>query len=494
MPPSATTVEPNTGTTQSEAGANPRFDSKLWQFYGIKLHLDQFRIWRVAYSMQRAPEKNRNGHMITKNSPFSGSCIKQSHSRVKQEIESPNNGNVGRRSFLKGLGMAGATLLPASALLMTKTQAAMVDTSSSRPRGRLKRGDAAILRFLAAAEILESDLWEQYWELGGNQTADFASTNPATGIAPTPTGGNGPYTASLLILDGDMPQYIQDNTDDEFSHANFLIAYLASKGASTTELVRLLGDEFRTLPTSTATGSTKKGRLTNLTQLTVDTSFWGRYRSDNRNPDLGDTFTDLDRAVPTLNVGRHTAIPRTDDDSNNTNLINAIAFTAGFHFAFIEQGGTSLYPSLAQRVTDPEVLRILLSIGPTETMHFQTWQDKAGNANTNPNGPPGFPPFTVHDPKNNSDVTFVDLHFLPVSQQEALQANLIMPEPCPFLSRKFPICSIIRRTDTQGAAMGALNSLKADGLFIGQENGDFFKLLNDLAADADAAQPDEHWS
>ena len=193
-----------------------------------------------------------------------------------------------------------------------------------------------------------------------------------------------------------------------------------------------------------------------------------------------------------MNVGRHTAIPRTDTDSNNTNLINAIAFTAGFHFAFIEQGGTSLYPSLAQRVTDPEVLRILLSIGPTETMHFQTWQDKAGNANTNPNGPPGNPPFTVHDPINNSDVTFVDLHFLPVSQQEALQANLIMPEPCPFLSRKFPICSIIRPTNTQGAAMGALNSLKADGLFIGQNNDEFFELLNDLAADADAAQPDEH--
>jgi len=404
------------------------------------------------------------------------------------DLDSRGRREFGRRSFLKGLGMAGATLLPASALLATKTQAAMVDASSRRPRGNLKRGDAAILRFLAAAEIIESDLWEQYWELGGNQQADFASTNPATGVAPTPTGGNTPYTNGLLILDGDMPQYIQDNTDDEFSHANFLIRYLASKGASTSELVRLSGPDFRTFPGSTATGSTKKGRLTNLTQLTVDTSFWGRYRSDNRNPDLGDTFTDSDRAVPSLNVGRHTAIPRTDTDSNNANLINAIAFTAGFHFAFIEQGGTSLYPSLAQRVTDPEVLQILLSIGPTETMHFQTWQDKAGNANTNQNGPPGNPPFTVHDMINNSDVTFVDLHFLPATQQEALQANLIMPEPCPFLSRKFPLCSIIRPTNTQGAAMGALNSLVADGLFFGQNNKELFELLKDLATDADAAQ------
>ena len=171
----------------------------------------------------------------------------------------------------------------------------------------------------------------------------------------------------------------------------------------------------------------------------------------------------------------------------NTNLINAIAFTAGFHFGFIEQGGTSLYPSLAQRVSDPEVLRILLSIGPTETMHFQTWQDKAGNANTNPNGPPGFPPFTVHDPVNNSDVTFFDLHFLQ-PPSETLQANLIMPEPCPFLDRsKFPICSIIRPTETKGAAMGAVKALTADGLFIGQTDV-FMDLIQDLAADADAAQ------
>jgi hypothetical protein len=391
----------------------------------------------------------------------------------------------GRRSFLKGIGMAGATLLPASALL-TKASANPGDVS-----GTLTKGDAAILRFLAAAEIIESDLWEQYWELGGNQEPDFASTNPATGVAPTPTKGNGPYTAALQILDGDMPQYIQDNTDDEFSHANFLIAYLNAKGASTTELVRLTGTEFRMLPGSQADGSTKKGRLTNLTQLTIDTSYWGRYRTDNENPDLDPTFK-FDQPVPTLNKGQHTAIPRTNDDTTaqGGNLINAIAFTAGFHFAFIEQGGTSLYPSLAQRVSKPEVLRILLSIGPTETMHFQTWQDKAGNANTNPNGPPGNPPFTVTDfqhPKGNgSTVTFLDLHFAPAAT-ETLQANLIMPEPCPFLNAsKFPICSIIRPTATKGAAMGAVKALTADGLFIGQPKA-FFDLIADLAADADAA-------
>jgi hypothetical protein len=400
---------------------------------------------------------------------------------VKTSVSNGKGSGANRRAFIKkGLAAAGTASLGAG--LMTTNSPLFGQDAESGP---LTKGDAAILRFLAAAEILESDLWEQYWELSfPSKTGDFASPNPVTGNMPTPTGGNTPYINSLLILDGDMPQYINDNTDDEFSHANFLLAYLKSKGASTAELDLLLDPKnlhFRTLPGSQATGSTGKRRLTNLTQLSVDTSFWGRYRSDSLNPDLGDkTF---DQAVPTLNVGRHTAIPRTDDDTSDPNLINAIAFTAGFHFCFIEQGGSSLYPSLAQRVNDPEVLRILLSIGPTETAHFQTWHDKAGNANTG-NPPNGNPPLTVHDKVNNSDVTFFDLHF---NQPETLQANLIMPEPCPFLKRSFPICSIIRPTATKGAAMGAVRALAMDGLFIGQSYK-FMQLLQDLAADADAAQ------
>jgi hypothetical protein len=393
--------------------------------------------------------------------------------------ESANKKHAGRRSFLKRGAVAGAATL-SSGFLINGISALGED----REKGSLSKGDAAILSFLAAAEILESDLWEQYWELSSatGVNSGFASPNPATGTKPALTGGNAAYTAALQILDGDMPQYINDNTDDEFSHANFLLAYLKSRGANTAELALLAGTHFRTLAGSSATGSAKKGRLTNLTQLTIDTSFWGRYRTDDKNPDLGDTS--FAQPVPTLNVGKHTAIPRTDADASNADLINAIAFTAGFHFCFIEQGGTSLYPSLAQRVEDPEVLRIVLSIGPTETMHFQTWQDKAGNANTNPNGPPANPPFSVHDPVNNSDVTFVDLHF---NQPETLQANLIMPEPCPFLNRSFPICSIIRPTETTGAAMGAATALTNDGLLIGQ-TPEFFQLLTDLAADADRAR------
>lgn len=289
------------------------------------------------------------------------------------------------------------------------------------------------------------------------------------------------YTDALTVLDMDMPEYIHDNTDDEFSHAAFLRAYLASKGASTAEIDLLNGPTFRTLAGSAAEGSSVKGRLTNLTQLSVDTSFWTRYRSSNNNPDLDPGFT-FPQAVEGLNVGQHPAIPRSDADtagsiiSHPTDHLKAIAFTAGFHFAFIEQGGTTLYPSLAQRVTSRRVLRILLSIGPTDTMHFQTWQDKAGNAT----------PLTDTDPITKATVTFVDLT---TSQPELLQANLIMPEPCPFLSRKFPSCSIIRPTRSKGAAVGALTALTGDGLFIGQSE-QFFEMLRDLAADADAARPE----
>jgi hypothetical protein len=108
-------------------------------------------------------------------------------------------------------------------------------------------------------------------------------------------------------------------------------------------------------------------RLTNLTQLNVDTSFWTRYRIDNENPDLDPNFV-FPQAVNRPNgVKNRTAIARDNSDTcgstanSQTDHLEAIAFTAGFHFAFIEQR-TSLYSSLAQRVTDPEVLRILLSI------------------------------------------------------------------------------------------------------------------------------------
>ena len=368
--------------------------------------------------------------------------------------------SINRRSFMrKGLTAAGAATVGAG--LLTHSSSALGQEGPEEHSGRLTKGDAAILRFLAAAEILETDFWVQYNELGGIQDSEVPG---GSGIAA--------YTAALKVLDGDMDQYIHDNTEDEFTHQNFINAYLASKGADQVSL-----EQFRTLPGSSATGSSGKLRLTNLTQLTLDTSWWTRYRSRTKNPDLGDTFP---QAIPTLAVGQHTAIPRTDDDLNDPNFLQAIANTAAFHFPTIEQGGNSLYPSLAQRVTHVEVLRVVLSIGPTETAHFQTWHDKAGNA----------PPLTAVDPVTGVSVTFPDLNSPPFGGED-FQTNLIMPEPCPFLSRKLPRCSIIRPTETNGVAMGAVKFLTAMGLFIGQSE-DFFELLRDLAEDADEARRDCH--
>jgi hypothetical protein len=396
-------------------------------------------------------------------------------SELENLIKNPGN----RRSFLKtGITAAGAATIGAGLL-----GSGLPAFGQGRDRdGDLTKGDIAILKFLNAVEQIEADLWIQYSELGGTQDNEVSGVN----------GGNPLYTAALTILDGDMAQYIHDNTDDEISHAAFLKAYLESKGAEAVDL-----STFATIPGSTATGSTGKTRLTNLMKLTVDTSFWSRYRSIT-NPDF-DPGAPFVQAVPSLNVGQHTAIPRTDADtagssiSNNlpgsiTNHLQAIAFTAGFHFAFIEQGGTSLYPTLAQQVTNAEVLRVLLSIGPSETMHFQTWQDKAGNAlplTDVDNGPGG----------TGATVTFTTLSAAqgetnPESLKgDTLQANLIMPEPTHFLNKKFPPVAIIRPTTTKNSgAVASLQGFVDDGLFIGQKNPEFLKVMFGLAEEADAAR------
>lgn len=345
-----------------------------------------------------------------------------------------------RRTFLAGAA-AGTLTLGAGRLLL--------DTPAALAGDALPAGDAAILKFLAAAELLEADLWKQYNELGGVQDGEVAGGS-----------GSRAYTKALAAIDKDMPQYIHDNADDEQSHANFINSYLQARGEQPINL-----DPFRTVPGSKATGAAQVGRLTNLMELTVDTSYWTRYRSDSKNPDLGDT---LPQAVPGLAAGKFPAIPRTDDDLHPRRHLQAIANTAAFHFGMIEQGGSSLYAALAQRVSDPEVLRILLSIGPTEVMHFQTWQDKAGNA----------PALT--DPTNG--LVFPDLN----KGGEDVKPNRIMPEPTVFLDRKYAICSILRPTETAGAAVGVVKGLAASGLFAGQSQ-EFFTAATALAQAADAA-------
>jgi len=369
-----------------------------------------------------------------------------------EDVQHHWQGVVKRRSFLKGLGIAGATL-SASAILGARGNA---ETAGST--AKLSKGDAALLRFAAAVELIEADLWQQYNELGGVQ------------------GGNPAYIAALSNLDGDMAQYIADNTDDELSHAAFLNAYLISKGEEPVDL-----DAFRNLPSSQATGAKNIGRLTNLLKLNVDLSWYTRYRSS-QNPDFGAKLTGP------FTIENQPAIPLNDTDTPPTQAqpvppttpqesrMQAIANTAGFHFAYIEQGGASLYPTLAFKATDAEVLRILVSIGGVEIDHFGLWHDKAGNAVAQPLA-------GVIDPITG--LSFPDLN---ARNSELDQTNLILPEPCEFISKNLPQCSVIRPTSTKdGGAVATIKSFTDDLLFLGQSQA-FFSLVHRLAVEADSVR------
>lgn len=366
-----------------------------------------------------------------------------------------------RRSFMKRLGLAGAAVLPAGAFLASQTRA------SAAGFNFLNEGDEAILRFLAAAEIIETDLWTQYAELGG------IGKNLPIEVDPNEVITLNPYQTALSNLDTDGPQYITSNTLDEASHANFLNAYLASRGGEPVSL-----EEFRRLPGSTATGSSGALRITNLMQLNVDTSWFVRYRSTT-NPDLGATFPQA------ITLNGVTAIPRTNADFGTSDpsfnvpgnaQIQAIANIAAFHFGAIEQGGSSLYAALSQKVTEAEVLQITLGIGGDEIAHFLEWVDFAGNGVQ-----PSVAPFT----DSVSGITFPNF-FSPLNPQ--IQPSLIFPVPCEFISARLPHVAIIRPlTDKVGGARAAVAGLTASGLFIGQSSK-FFDTLHALAEAADAAE------
>jgi hypothetical protein len=397
---------------------------------------------------------------------------------AKEELDSSWSRLVKRRKFLQGLGTAGiaGAALPATTLFAQNNQ-------------RLSRGDAKLLQLALTIELIEADLWQQYNELGG-----------AVDHNDQPNPGNPAYVTALQNLDGDMPQYISDNTDDEISHAAFLSAYLKSKGEVPVDLT-----PFANLQGSQATGANKGvGRITNLLSLNVDTSWYFRYRST-QNPDLGATFPQL------LNITNQPAIPINDTDTPPGTPSNffqppitdpkalrtqAIANTAGFHFSFIEQGGSSLYPILALKATSREVLRILLSIGGVEIDHFSLWHDKGGNAIAQPlAGPSGLtdPETGLTFPDFNNPANQHNARLSPRDQaagSEMFQTNLILPEPCEFLSPDFPPVSIIRPTLTQnGGAVATIQSFIADNLFLHQSNA-FIELVMEVAMAADAVQPE----
>jgi hypothetical protein len=364
---------------------------------------------------------------------------------------------VDRRSFMKSGLLTGGAAAVGAGLLVKGTPA------RAQKGGYLNNGDAAILRFLAAAELIESDLWIQYAELGG------IGNNKPVEVDPNQSMNN--YQVALSNLDGDGPQYISSNTLDEQSHAAFLNAYLESRGAEPVNF-----DEFRILEGSTATGSSGSKRLTNLMHLNVDTSWYIRYRSAT-NPDLGATFP---QAITLQNV---TAIPRNDSDFNGTtnpnflgnNHIQAIANTAAFHFGYIEQGGSSLYAALSRKVTDEEVLEITLGIGGDEIAHFLEWVDFAGNGVQQP-----VAPFS----DSVSGLSFPDF-FNPLNP--LTQPSLIFPVPCEFISPKLPHVAIIRPLrDKFAGARATIASFTADGLFYGQ-NPEFLSILKAMAIEADAA-------
>jgi hypothetical protein len=369
---------------------------------------------------------------------------------------------VNRRSLLKNGALAGGAVAIGAGLIAAETRAFGQD-SDSRPT----KGDIAILRFLAAAELIESDLWIQYAELGG------IGNNPPVEVDPNQSLNN--YQVALSNLDSDGPQYITSNTVDEVSHAAFLNAYLESKGADPVDL-----DKFRTLQGSQATGAQNIGRLTNLMHLNVDTSWYVRYRSTT-NPDFGATFP---QAIKLNNV---TAIPRNNDDFNgasNPNFlgndhIQAIANVAGFHFGYIEQGGSSLYAALSQKVSSLEVLKITLGIGGDEIAHFLEWVDFSGNGVQQP-----VAPFT--DPI--SGLTFPDFFNNPPLQPSSLvQPSLIFPVPCEFINANLPHCAVIRPSDDKfGGAVATIASFTSDNLFLGQSR-QFFQTVQQLAEEADAA-------
>jgi hypothetical protein len=362
---------------------------------------------------------------------------------------------VDRRSFMKSGLLAGGAATVGVGLLANGTSARAQEWDED---GRLDAGDIAILRFLAAAELIESDLWTQYAELGGLTSGVPLEIEPNQPL--------NSYQAALQNLDGDATQYITSNTIDEISHANFLNGYLESKGAEPVNF-----DEFLTLQGSQASGAQNVGRLTNLMHLNVDTSWYTRYRSAT-NPDFGATFPQAIKIVD------RTAIPINDADLNGSAAhIQVIANIAAFHFGYIEQGGSSLYAAMNQKAKHPEVVRITLGIGGDEVAHFLEWVDFAGNAVQSPVAP-----------VTDNGLTFPDFFANPPLKPASLvQPSLIFPVPCEFISLKLPKCAVIRPlSDKFGGAVATIASFTADGLFIGQSKK-FLRTLNELAVAADAA-------
>src|ERR1700726_2907494 len=155
------------------------------------------------------------------------------------------NRSVNRRSLLKTGALAGGAVPIGAGLAGTATSA-----FAQEGKSRVTKGDIAILTFLSALEQVEADLWIQYAELGGATNQGLSPIDLQLNGKKIQTGLSAGYVAALEVLDGDMPQYIADNTDDEISHHRFLNNYLISKGGRPIDL----NEQFAILPPSRVTG------------------------------------------------------------------------------------------------------------------------------------------------------------------------------------------------------------------------------------------------
>jgi Ferritin-like domain len=337
-----------------------------------------------------------------------------------------------RRGFLRKSLLAGATA--GSAGLLLGGAPALAKRGGDAKLADPTAGDIAILKFLSAAEQLEDDLWQQYDELAR---------------------GNRGYNAALRRIDRSLVRYIGDDRDDERSHAALINGYLKAIGEQPVDL-----SPFRTLPSVKAPGADqRRRRLTNLTNLTVDTSWYLRYRGTG-NPDFGDTFPQL------VDIVNRPTVPTSPRLRYRAEDMQVLAHSAAFHFAAIEQGGGSLYTALLSKVTHPDVVAILASIGPTEVYHFSAFHKSLeGLFGLRANG------LRFPDLKNSRNLS-----------------EAIFPEPCTFLRPDLPLCSVIRPRNIENAgAVAAATGLVNSGLFEGQSKA-FFDAVVALAKAADAAQ------
>lgn len=337
---------------------------------------------------------------------------------------SSNASTQSRRSFFKKTAAGAAVAIPSLAVING------TEMACAGPMPSLNDGDVAVLQFLVVAELVEGDLWGQYCEL--------ATNNPG-------------YRNALQKIDESLPDYIRGVFKNECSHATFINAFLIAAGKTPINL-----DAFRTLPSVPVEGAKDIGRLTNLKNLTIDTSYYQRYRQAG-NPDFGDAFPQV------VNIVNQAAVPTSESIGGDE--LRSIAQTATFHFAAIEQGGSSLYNSFITKVTGLDVLAILASIGPMEVYHFAVFQTALERIRK----------LGGHDGPNFPDI------------RENPNRGDIMPEACTFLDKSLPLCSVVRPRNTNLAgAVAAATGLVDSGLFLGQSQA-FFDAVVPLAKAADAA-------